>query len=129
MFWDVFEILCMRIGKSPSAVAAELGLSNSTTTSWKNGSMPRIQTLQRIAKYFNVSAEYLIGEKNLAKLQQSSEMPGLNKEDREIAEYLQEIRDDPNKRMMFDLAKDATIEEIKATVAFLELLKGKRTEE
>lgn len=66
MFWDIFEVLCIRCGKSPSAVAAELGLSNSTTTAWKNGSMPRAQTLQRVAKYFNVPANYLLGEKYLA---------------------------------------------------------------
>ena len=67
MFWDVFEVLCVRLGKSPNAVAAELGLSNATTTAWKKGSMPRIQTLQKVAKYFNVSPEYLISYDKIEK--------------------------------------------------------------
>ena len=40
-----------------------------------------------------------------------------------IREYLQMIKDDPKLRMMFDLAKDASLEEIKATVAFLKALR------
>ena len=62
MFWQNFTAFCSRIGKTPNAVASELGLSNSITTSWKNGSMPRSDTLQRIAKYFSVSISELLGD-------------------------------------------------------------------
>lgn len=36
--------------------------SNSVVAQWKNGSVPRSATLQKIADYFDVSTNYLLGE-------------------------------------------------------------------
>ena len=118
MFWNRFVELCTNAGKSPSEVAAELSLSNSTTTTWKNGSIPRPKTLRRIAEYFGVTIEYLISDGEKAQSAANDK--------KEIAAYLQQIKDDPSARMMFDLAKGATMEEIKATVAFLKALREQR---
>lgn len=62
MFWQRFEALCAGINKSPNAVAAELGLSNATTTAWKKGATPRAANLQRIAKYFGITVSEILGE-------------------------------------------------------------------
>ena len=39
-------------------------LNNSSITKWKNGSKPKIESLIKIADYFGVSIDYLIGRKN-----------------------------------------------------------------
>lgn len=59
MFWDTFTELCKERGKKPNPVAAELGISSASVTKWKTGSIPRGNTLKKIADYFGVSIEYL----------------------------------------------------------------------
>ena len=61
MFWKNFSNLCVKIGKSPNAVAKELALSSGSITSWKNGAIPRDTTLIKIADYFGVDVSYLTG--------------------------------------------------------------------
>ena len=61
MFWKIFNFLCRQKGSSPSAVAQEIGFSNATATKWKKGSTPQGATLQKIADYFGVTTDYLLG--------------------------------------------------------------------
>lgn len=61
MFWETLSNLCNERGVSPNGVCAELGLSNATATKWKNGAVPRQSTLRKIADYFGVSVDYLLG--------------------------------------------------------------------
>lgn len=61
MFWDNFLLLCDRVGKSPNAVAAEIGFKSSgTVTGWKDGTIPYERNLKKIADYFGVTVEYLL---------------------------------------------------------------------
>lgn len=61
MFYDTFELLCKQQGVSCRKAAEDIGLSNSTTTKWKKGSTPKGETAQKIADYFGVSVDFLLG--------------------------------------------------------------------
>lgn len=61
MFWENYVSLCADKGVSPNAVAAELHLSSGSVTAWKGGAVPRETTLRKIASYFDVSVDSLIG--------------------------------------------------------------------
>lgn len=61
MFWNRFFYLCTTNNTTPNAVCAKLGLSTATATHWKNGSIPKGDALLKIADYFNVSIDYLLG--------------------------------------------------------------------
>ncbi len=61
MFWDFFEDLCLSVGKKPNTVCRELGFSSATATHWKNQTTPNGDALCRIADYFGVSVDYLLG--------------------------------------------------------------------
>lgn len=61
MFWEKFVGLCAEVGKSPTAVVLELDLSRSSVTNWKKGGTPNNVAIRKIANYFNVSVNYLIG--------------------------------------------------------------------
>ena len=62
MFYDAFKLLCEKKGVSPKRAVTEMGLSNSLATKWKNtGAIPKGETLAKIADYFGVSVEYLLG--------------------------------------------------------------------
>lgn len=64
MFFDIFFDLCKKNGISCKKAAEDIGLSNSITTKWKKtGATPGGDTLNRIAAYFGVSTDYLLGKK------------------------------------------------------------------
>lgn len=68
MFYLNFVRLCNSIGKSPSAVAEDMGLQRSSVTRWANGSAPRKATVEKIATYFGVDSKELTGEEQKEKL-------------------------------------------------------------
>lgn len=61
MFYDNFIKECNRIGKSPSAVVIDCGISKPAVTRWRKGEMPRDATLRKLADYFGISPEDLTG--------------------------------------------------------------------
>lgn len=65
MFFDIFYDLCKKKGVSCKKAAEDIGLSNSITTKWKKtGATPGGDTLNRIADYFGVSTDYLLGKES-----------------------------------------------------------------
>lgn len=59
--YDVFVQLCQRDNVTPYVVSKATKIPASTFTDWKNGrSTPKMEKLQKIADFFNVSVEYLI---------------------------------------------------------------------
>lgn len=62
MFYDLFKSLCVKKGVSVSKACIEMGLSRSIAAKWKNTrSNPSAEVLPKIAQYFNVSTDYLLG--------------------------------------------------------------------
>lgn len=63
MFYDTFLSLCSSNGMKPGRAADEIGINRGTVTSWKKrGYTPRAEVLQRIADYFGVTVDYLLGK-------------------------------------------------------------------
>lgn len=116
MFFDVFQALCTKRGISCKRAAEEIGLSNSITTKWKKtGATPGGDTLQKIAAYFGVTTDYLLGKE---------EKPLIN-DDEELTEYVQMLKTRPECRMLFQLSKNATKEDVEAAVRIIEALRTK----
>ena len=61
MFKKIFIDLCNAKKESPSSVCQKVGLSTATFSCWTDESVPRRATLQRIADYFGVTVDYLLG--------------------------------------------------------------------
>ena len=61
-FYERYVDLCNQIGKAPSAVAIEIGLSKPSVNRWKNGGSPTDATASKLASYFGVSVTYLLGK-------------------------------------------------------------------
>lgn len=64
MFWDVFIELCEKNNIKPNPLAEKIGVSSGVVTKWKKGSMPNLEALIKIADYFEVSVDYLLGRDN-----------------------------------------------------------------
>ena len=74
-FYQRYIELCNKIGKSPSAVATEIGLTKPSVHRWKNGSNPTDATASKVASYFNVTVDFMMGleEEAEEKKEQSTE--------------------------------------------------------
>ena len=71
------------VGEKPAAVAEELVFSNSMPTSWKNSALPRMSSRKKIADYFGITVEELMGTKK-----EPAGMGELDKQMQEIVELL-----------------------------------------
>lgn len=61
MFYERFLELCKMHNVTPTFVVESVGLSKSNATYWKGGSIPSKKNLQKLADYFEVPVEYLLG--------------------------------------------------------------------
>ncbi len=61
MFYDVYSGLCAEKGVSESKAAESIGLNRSAVVKWKKGALPGGQTVQKLADYFGVTTDYLLG--------------------------------------------------------------------
>lgn len=61
--YDIFSDLLKQRGIKAIDVSRHTGIATSTLSEWKNGkSEPKIDKMQKIADYFNVSLDYLTGK-------------------------------------------------------------------
>ena len=112
--YEVFVKLLKLQGVRVSDVSRATGIASSTFTDWKKGrTKPKPDKLQKIADYFNVSIEYLL----------TGEDASVSEEDDELREYLEELRQRPEMRMLFSVSKGATKSDIEKTVKIIEALK------
>lgn len=117
MFYDVFSSLCREKGVRPSRAAEECGINKSNVSNWKNnGYVPRGEALDKIARYFNVSVDYLLGNADTKK------EPTVKTDDDELNEYLEELKNRPEMQMLFSLAKGASKEDVEKAVKIVEAL-------
>jgi transcriptional regulator with XRE-family HTH domain len=64
VFFDNFYSACKQKNTTPNGVAKILGISSGSVTSWKNGTLPKSETLNKIAEHLEVSTDYLLGKEN-----------------------------------------------------------------
>lgn len=102
--WEVFERLCEEKGVTPYRVGEETGIKGSTFYGWKTGKYtPKQEKLQKIADYLGVSLEYLM----------TGEEPEGYYINPEAADMAQQIFENKDLRLLFDVAKDVTPEQLK----------------
>ncbi len=93
-FYNAYLNMCNKKGESPSRVALNCGISKASVNRWKHGYQPTDANLQKLADYFGVTVDYLLGKergnkKEPAKLDRfQSDYYSLDPEDRETVEAL-----------------------------------------
>jgi transcriptional regulator with XRE-family HTH domain len=101
--YEIFERLMKEKGVTPYRVFKETGVSQSSLSDWKRGrSVPKIDKLKKIAAYFGVSVNYLMGDPE----NEQEKSPALTeKDERDISKRLdQTLNDLENSQgaLMFD---------------------------
>lgn len=89
-FWEIYQKLCEENDVRSAKVLTSLGLSTSMTTKWGNGSIPNGETLCKLADYFDVSIDYLLGRSKIKKPIDVDEL-GLTKGDLFIINQLRDL--------------------------------------
>lgn len=113
MFWINYLLLCGQVNKAPTTVAHELGITSGTVTGWKRGVLPSKKNLDKIADYFDVPVEELLGFKA------SSPEVGYTGQDDGFA-IREELRNNYAFRVLYDTldgATDADMLEAAANIA------------
>lgn len=103
-FYQRYIELCNQIGKSPSAVSVEIGLSKSTVNRWKNGGSPTDATAMKIASYFNMSVATMLGLEEKKEQSTESELSTIKKD------FIQKVQG----------MSDAQIEKLEQILALVE---------
>ena len=118
MFKQTFIRLCNEKGVAPTVVCTSVGLSDAAFSKWTDESIPRKATLMRIADYFGVTVDYLLGSepKENAPAAEAEEADELN-------ELLQELKTRPEMKMLFSLAKGATKEDVELAITIIERMR------
>lgn len=116
----IIDALLQERGVSGAKMSADLGMSRSFMTELRKGRAKSIkaETAQKIADYFGVTVGYLLGE------EEQKEKPLIN-DDEELTEYVQMLKTRPECRMLFQLSKDATKEDVEKAVRIIEALREK----
>ena len=116
--YDKFAELLQIHNTTAYQVAKATGIGQSTLSDWKSGrSVPKIDKLKKIADYFGVSVNYFTED-------DKKEKPAALEDD-ELSEYLEELKNRPEMRMLFSLTKGATKEEVERAVRIVEAALGK----
>jgi transcriptional regulator with XRE-family HTH domain len=114
MFGDELKRLRKQRKMSQIDLADRLNVSQSTITSWENGTRrPDIEMLPVIADLFGVTTDELYGIES-------------GEGDKELWELREQVRRDPERHYLFSLAKDANIHDVRQAVAIIDALKKTR---
>lgn len=62
MFFNRFKALCDERGLSVYAACTEIGLNRSAVNKWKQGGKPNGTTAAKMAQFFGVTTDYLLGQ-------------------------------------------------------------------
>lgn len=114
-FYKRLRDLCEERNMTVNELVKALDLSSGSPTAWKGGTIPRSATLTKIASYFGVTTDYLSGADN-------KKTPLING-DEELTEYVEMLKTRPECRMLFQLSKNATKEDVEAAVRIIEALR------
>lgn len=100
--------------KTQSDLVTDLNLTASTVSDWANGKKyPRVDKMQLLADYFGILKSDLTEEHETSKMT----------DDIELQEYLEELKNRSELRMLFSLTKGATKENVEKAVRIIEALK------
>lgn len=97
--------------ESQKDVAEKLGVSTSTFSSWCTAQkMPRMDKIEVLARHFGIQKSDLIENKSI---------------NTELDDYLETLRTRPEMKMLFNLTKNATKEDVEKAVKIIETLLSK----
>lgn len=120
-FQNIFKQLRIASGLTQVEISKKLGISRSTIGMYETGSRePDFETLEKIADFFNVDIDYLLGRTDKTTLLPESVAKYYLNED--TAKLAQEMYEDPDMRSLFDMKRKMPADRFSAHVKFMKEL-------
>lgn len=121
ILYDRINKLCETKGITGYRLCKDVGITPSIITDLKMGRKEGLsaKNADKIASYFGISVGYLLGTDSAP---EQKEKPLVNG-DEELTEYLEMLKTRPEVRMLFQLSKDATKEDVEKAVAIIEAIR------
>lgn len=99
MFYDNVLKLCEARGVKITNVITELGFSQGNLSNWKNGRVPRADSIKKLADYFGVPVDALIYGDGAASNPSPAIIAGVSDTKRELIELILSLPDEKVKRL------------------------------
>ena len=112
--YDRVKDLCNERGISIRQLEIRLGIGNGIIARWKT-SIPNSERLDKVAEFFGVSTDYLLGKKPKEEF--------ITFYDKDIARMAQEIKDRPELRVLFDASQKLSKDDLEFVVNMIERMK------
>ncbi len=111
--------LRLQKGLTQEEVGKIIGVQKAAIQKYEKGDIKNMKTdaARKLAKFYNVTPAYIMGIDEV-------EAKG-SKEDKQLSEYLELLATRPELKMLFNLTKDATREEVEKAVKIIETILGK----
>ena len=122
-FQNIFKRLRLSCGLTQVEMAEKLGISRSTIGMYETGARePDFETLEKIADFFNVDIDYLLGRTDKTTLlQETIGHYYLNDETRRLAQFMFE---NPEYRVLFDASSKVKKEDIEFVKQMIDRVRG-----
>lgn len=115
-------------GMRPSTLSYKTGISEASISHYLKGHYePKHDKMELLAKALRVSEAWLSGF-DVPMVEQRENTDEIIPRDPELIEYLQMLKNRPEMKMLFSLAKDATVDDVKKAVAIIEALRKNSNE-
>lgn len=119
--YEKFEKLLKINNVTPYRVHKETGISSATLSDWKNGkSEPKKDKIEKICNYFNVPLSYFYND-------EKEDEPKYYLND-ETAEIAQEIFENKELRMLFDVTRNASAKNLEAYYNMIKALESQEND-
>lgn len=115
--YDLMEQLLSKKGLTKADMCRDLGINQSTVSTWKKAGRIGQKWVDKVARYLGVSVDLLI-----TGTEEAPEGYYINEETRDMA---QEIFQNKDLKLLFDAAKDASPEDLRTVHQMLLALKAK----
>ena len=104
MFYDNFLKACNMVGKAPTTVLQEAGISKSANTRWQNGEKPTPANVLKLSEYFGILKTDLTGETYLKLTGPVTPTPASSELQR-LSNALEELNEEGREKLL-DYAAD-----------------------
>lgn len=107
-----------KMGLTQVELANALNISQGSLSGYETGRIePDITTMRKMADYFSVTLDTLFG-KDMQDIE--------NMSDEDIWNFREQVRRDPDRRYLFSIARNASIDDVRQAVAVIDALKKSR---
>ncbi len=118
--------LCSEKGISQRKLESELELSNGASSKW-NKSSPSGEVLQKIADYFDVSTDYLLGRTDIKN--SSDKMSEVLENDKELGTFWNQLKDREDLKLLFKQTKDLSPKAIQQVIRIIKAIEDEEDKE